>query len=517
MVFNFKMDLDGIFSGMDALLETETVKNLYNWDWLSRQPGISEHYLIKYMDHYNHSHVCRHQNVTTAVLQILRDRNTVDYTQLVRNHNLSSDVQNAILDKVDWELFQKHQSMSPETLQMHMNHLNPEIVTRYQCMSEDMLHEIIQPYLRDKQYSKLRECIANILEHQNISSAFMDHVIELNTKALDDMFSGIKPDLLAVTTLMSLAKNQHCSNEILLRYFVDVKDVVALLHVRTLDWDTLLKFAERHKCSEMLACVLQTHMLDLPKLRKIILLHENIMDDICITIAFEKQPLTSTTHAWLLGITPDRLLPTAYTKMFLRAMNNDPCVPELDAIDMRLVNWYWISCTVLSQTQKQNILASYSKELDWSEFLQYNHLTENEIVQHSEYGNIQYKEWWTLLRRRPELKRSHADRLRWWNYVPVQHINTGIMDSEFLEDVLKNTDWVHTLRHEQLPEWYLRELAVLGDHIDMFWWKVCVYQTLSESFIQDHLAKVDICMIIKYQNLSEQFLEQFKCFLEVLE
>jgi len=83
---------------------------------------------------------------------------------------------------------------------------------------------------------------------------------------------------------------------------------------------------------------------------------------------------------------------------------------------------------------------------------------------------------------------------------------------EFLRTHQDKVEWLFVLKNRQYPESFLREMAQNFDNpnltqIGKAWDSLCRYQQLSESFISDYMSKLKRGDVIKYQNVSKEFLQ----------
>jgi hypothetical protein len=186
------------------------------------------------------------------------------------------------------------------------------------------------------------------------------------------------------------------------------------------------------------------------------------------------------------------------------------------------------------------LLTRYPTKIPWYILIKNQNLSERQILDASAAGYIGAIEWWmALTKARPadmalsdNFLKEHAQKKIWWNYIQPgakekfyeSCMGVLVMGEEydkasdnrsgrnnirtFLRDFVKQADWKHILRFTQLEEWFIRIFSHFAKEIDMFWWKICTYQQLSERFIKSNLEKMDLNVIVANQKLSQEFLNE---------
>ncbi len=78
---------------------------------------------------------------------------------------------------------------------------------------------------------------------------------------------------------------------------------------------------------------------------------------------------------------------------------------------------------------------------------------------------------------------------------------------KFIPQIEKQNLWCTVLRYQSLSERFIEENLL--DKSDIIWSCICMYQTLSESFMRKYPKKVDFGILPYYQKLSDEFLWDF--------
>jgi len=231
------------------------------------------------------------------------------------------------------------------------------------------------------------------------------------------------------------------------------------------------------------------------------------------------------------------------------------------------INWMQIAKTKLSAHHVNLFLQRFARKIPLYTFLRYNPVTIDQVKSLESQGLLGPMEWWSLLtahtkklpkddRLPDEYISKMKDRLNWWKYTDTSTIakfyeqclqaiklvgseykvtvpesfdedvpfsdtfdasnkETYLYDlRKFLHDFVKDADWGAILRYEKLDEWFIRLFSNFADKIDMFWWKVARYQTLNRKFIETYVDRMDINILIGYQQLPMDLLESYSPFFE---
>lgn len=499
------MNLQELFDVM-ATQSPEIVRNAYNWNWISRNVIPDEH-ILKHLKLCDLDLICRHQHITIELLEKLQSLQAVNYDQLVRNPNLDEDVKLRTMTAMDWDMFQKHQIMSESMLLTHQQILNAEIVLKYQTVPETMIWELLQSYISEKQYCKLKACIDNALLHQKVSSEFVTKVLQLNSDIYYDLFLT-RSHTLVIVSVSALVP--HCETSELLQYVNNKSELAEFIaHGHFTEHEhVLLELLETHGVDEhIIDALIDSHNMSLRCIHKIVTLSG--LSEHFWRRMFHEYDFDHITFAYLTSKCPEHMKSRTYADVLLRILSGR-CQLSLEHIDMSLVDWRHISKCHFTAEMIGKLLPCTG--VIWRKFVRSNELSHEQILEcsrtHPEAWN--FVTWFYLTRHKPKLRTMFPP---WWTRTDAAEFLAYPKLQKFMIRMVFTTDWTHTLRYESLPEWLLEELTRYADNIDMFWWRICVYQKLSEEFIVRHIQHLDMHMIVKYQDLSAEFLRTYESFL----
>jgi len=251
----------------------------------------------------------------------------------------------------------------------------------------------------------------------------------------------------------------------------------------------------------------------------------------CMENMFLCQKFGHTVFQQMLEITRPKMTETVerdlWISIFVRCISGSLgfSAEEMAPI-VNLVDWHRVSNRRWNPAALAGLVSGYADKICWYSVLQNNALTETQIEDLAEHGHIGAIEWWAVLNQNysKEFLTQHAEKSKWWRFISssasgdlfragLENIK-GIAPREqnylldFLINFAKKGDWLNILKDEPLPEWFIRLFQNFAEVIPMFWWKICRYQQLSETFIRFYIEKIDMAVILAYQLLSEEFLEE---------
>ena len=210
------------------------------------------------------------------------------------------------------------------------------------------------------------------------------------------------------------------------------------------------------------------------------------------------------------------------------------------------VNWNMVAECNLESAQIDAIVSNTPEYIPWYTFVKKHQLTEEQITKLDVEGYLTHMTWWTVLNGNTDREdgkklselfmRRHAAKLLWIPQVTdtaafyqawmkakdnVDNIDVdSITDPRerhllaeirsFLPTYVEKADWRKILREVELPEWAMRIFAEYSDKIDMYWWKISRWQKLKQPFINKHIDKLDLQIILAYQDVTDEFLRE-KC------
>jgi len=207
---------------------------------------------------------------------------------------------------------------------------------------------------------------------------------------------------------------------------------------------------------------------------------------------------------------------------------------------MPRVNWDIIATkTELTDSQLDRVIELASTLIPWYLYIQKHTLTESQIVSLNDSGVLDALTWWRLLTTKRKVPFTHSfitkheSRKQWWNYIEkpeefypsclqaLDNIDTidvtgtqlpQIRSREdircFLNEFVAKADWNHILHYEVLPEWFIQLFGhdQLYPKINLYWWNVGRWSTLTQKFINRNITKLDLQVILTHQIVTEEFI-----------
>jgi hypothetical protein len=544
-------------------INPEFVK-LLDWHEISKIPGLTDQFIEEYADFLHFPTICLYQPLTLAIINKLE--NKIDYTFLVKNPNLSDEVKDSKVDKMDWELFQMNQTFSKEFITKHIDNISPILIFKYQKLSEDVIFYFIGPHIESEKWAMLKGQLDLIFQYQKVSMSFIRKMLELEDEIIEKVFpksvsteekipesavhEEIKKRPQIIVSIPAILQYQQVDEEFIKNCVLQNDNLLmTACFYQKLTSDFVMKLLEFVKSSEQFSALLQV-ALKYQRFNK-----EDIMR-ICdyfdissadnYLLILEHQEYDYELFQWLMRKIPAEFVPVAYILAFLRGISGslqDNLSYRKDIIEN--INWQLLSERQLKKDELVAILnpeKEYIEKLVWYFFLKNNNLDEEILSKNYISDHLGAIEWWLLLtnERPTDMKFSevfankHKDKKKWWKFIPEQHImefykqcleslknlpseKSGVRQdhlAQFLKEFAEKGDWNTILRHEDLDEWFIRIFQNFDTQIEMFWWKLCRYQKLSEKFIRTHMIYLDLNVVLGYQKLSEEFLEEHAPFFD---
>ena len=515
-----------------------------HWGNLSRSgTGLSDAFVDTHAEQLDWNLLCLYAPLTANIVE--KHGKRINPHLLMKNPHLKGEFLEAVVDRLDMDRVVKELKLSSEFALRNREVLNPYDLMKYQQLDSKFWIEVLRNYADIKTLPKFAheivssqntldmDFVRGISELQNAVNARIarDPSLGLSVpfRVLDgpSMITRVKMDLAFITGLLAqphspekraeikklLAGHQTLSEELLDQHYNNPEDlqniplVATLLQRQTLP-NTILR---------MVAPLLLTN----PALR---------------LAAITRQKL-STEQIWVLINSADTPQQSGLiATLLLRTLHNSGNDYYLDIDDATVktlaarVPWMFaIGNGKLSEAQVRNAILRIPQHLDWKPSVaKYRaYINEEFILQAHADGCLGPLEWMLLLttEEKGKLVRAHSfsekfmidhgDRFYWWKHVDPKGLPFSMMNSKIpktdefksyvltqsralIKDFVSVADWVAILRDEQLPLWFIDGISTFK--IDMFWWKVIRYQTLSPEFVADHAAELaDTNMFVKYQ------------------
>lgn len=481
--------------------------NLFNWEVISNKP-LSSEFINR---HYKLLQWPIMSKVQAFDLDTLKKfDHLVDFALLSINPNLSDEIVEEYLSRMDWKKVQQYHKFSAALLQKHSENLDKPIIFEFQkldqltidkLLGDEPLDEYLKLVFTHQKVSEqfILKYGSNfypiIIEHQTLSNSFIDKIDSAQVLHLLIQYQRLSADFITkhcnVLTLKSIIKYQELSREQQYQIFplLNGTNFDATTH----DIKLLKKFVKYQSFDENVWIVI---LNNLPKDK-----------------------------------TLDNTLDKLYAIILFRIENEE--LPKLEDFEQRilpLVDWEYLSNMEMSDDVVEKMITKYPDLIPWYHFIQTHELTEEQI--HKIENHLKPIDWWLLLTKYSysrSFMRTHKDKLNWWKYIEptelaafykqcIEAITFSELTTEqesmkaFLDEFVKKADWKHILRYEELDEWFMRIFSHFD--INLYWWKLSVYQKLTMKFIRKYLANMDLKMLLKYQRLDRAFLDEVEPFFD---
>lgn len=511
-------------------------EHLINFNYMAKNPHLTEEVLLHKSDKMDWETLQVHQKLSRPVLQKFRAQ--VEPMMVLRHQKLDEDYILGLLEPV----MEKRQlamvkAMLDTTLQYQR--VSQDFVLRMLAYEDNINPRPDPPPLTEGAEQKPllpapvpaarqvpRVTLVNLVliaQYQTVDEAFV-------TKFL------MRPDLLPV-----VCQHQKLSASFLLKEICENNDLVYKLGHKIVQYQVLTNDVIRH-----------------PNLWRFI---SGKMDNIELFLKYQHYSLETFKElvATISGQDPESVKnrQRLYNIVVLRASHSvvigNPRTlfwPEehiteelLPHVDFELL--VSDSTHPLTPEDLKIVLDRFSDRIPWYITIKYNTLTEEQILKASAEKRMGAIHWWlALTNSRPKnaqfsaaFVKEHAEKKNWWKYLPTDQVKTFYEACieviqmgpsydkalnnpsrnnirTFLKDFVEKADWGYILRYHQLDEWFIRIFSHFANRIDKYWWKICRYQKLNESFIRANLDKVDLIILISNQKLSMSLLEEIVPFLD---
>jgi hypothetical protein len=161
-----------------SVRDTPIIVNLFNWNEIAKLP-LPDSFIIEHANYLNWDILARHQTLSIALSNQFDDLLRKRMSILVLNSQLHSDVFRKYASYMDWETAQKYQHFTPELLRHFLGSLDLLIVLQNQKVPEDIIDDMIRPFVDRKKWAQLRRYLALIFTYQIISNAFVNKYLIL--------------------------------------------------------------------------------------------------------------------------------------------------------------------------------------------------------------------------------------------------------------------------------------------------------------------------------------------------
>jgi hypothetical protein len=423
----------------------------------------------------------RLRGTTTASVQ----GSVVDLRLVIQHQKVSEEFvrEFAMEDSKLAKIAAETQTLSPEFIMKYKDRMPINKLLKYQVLPESFMQSEIVPILADMKVSRLMETVSIILKNQKVEYDTAEKLIVRMGKALrksgrsDQTVKNITFDSWMIIFLrLNSDGSQACDN------------------IKSLKWGSRYRTKVRSR-------------LNWTRIAKNKLSPVHV--ERCLTRYIKNVPL--------------------YT-----FFKNNPATEErIRALDFEehlgVMEW-WVLLTENKKRSDEDpkklsdtFAAFYADRMNWWKYVQQNTLLQfyedclrviHMDDDHSEDEN-------TSEQNDDDENDEHSLSLSEADIEGVSGISTGKVRKifhydlkRFLTDFVRDADWGNILRYEKLDEWFIRLFSNFEKKIDMFWWKVARYQTLSTKFITKHLAHLDVNILLGYQKLDESVIRTLAPFFD---
>lgn len=515
-----------------------------HWGNLSRSgAGLSETFVDAHADQLDWNLLCLYAPLTAKIVE--KHAKRINPHLLMKNPHLKGEFLEAVVDRLDMDRVVKELKLSSDFALRNHKVLNPYDLMKYQQLDSKFWLAVLLNYHDLKTLPKFAHEI--VTSQNNLDMDFVRGIGELQGtinariarepslgltvpfRILDgaSMISRVKMDTLFIAGLLDqphtpekraeikklLAGHQTLAAELIEKHYNNPEDLQNIPLVATL----LQRQTLPHSILHMVAPLLIAQ----PALR---------------LAAVMRQKFNSEQIWVLINATDTFQQAGVISALLLRTLHNtdDDYYLAIDAETTQKlterVPWSAvIANSKLSVDQVRNVVMTIPQHIDWKSFVaKYRTcFTEDLITQAHANGCLGPLEWVLLFINEVKGKLvrvnnytekfmvEHGNRFYWWKRVdpkklPFSMLNSKIPQTDvfksyaqtqsyaIVKDFVSVADWVAILRDESLPLWFIDGISSFK--IDMFWWKVIRYQTLSPEFVADHAAELaDTNMFVKYQ------------------
>jgi hypothetical protein len=532
-----------------------------NWDIVSQYQPLSHEIVDEFDKHLRYDLISKNRNVDPEVLKTKIDR--MDFETVQKYQKFDADLIKHFWEQIDPKLIMKYQTDLPEEIIREvLEHLTPmnelksylHIVLQYQTVSE----EFIRAFMRAERAERAENVMdmGLVLLYQQVSEDFLNEFVVQDEKL---MKIAVKTQKLSMQFI-----NKHIA--VLSTRKVLKHQVLTTEFLKT-ELDFIMRTMDVKQIMETVSVVLKNQEVDFETCNMLI----GKMCGELQKVGRNERTINNLTYdSWMLVFLR---LNSRGGDHFNNIRSLKWKSKYRTKVRSRL-NWMRIAKNTLSPGHVERCLTRYIKNVPLYTFLRHNAITEDLARKLHASDHLGVMEWWVILiedSKRVESERfserfrnAHADRLLWWKYVSTNadtvtqfyqdclHVinmdaegsedenvptdikgdrdNTSMSFSEvdantprkvyrydlkrFLNDFVRDANWGHILRYEQLDEWFIRLFANFDDRIEMFWWKIARYQKLSIKFIRKHIMQMDVNIVLGYQRLDEPLIRDLAPFFE---
>lgn len=549
-----------------SLKNDPTFELILNWREISKMP-LTIDFIRDYHKLLAWDVMCQHQPFDLKTVEEFE--RYINFEILAKNPNISSEVLLSKLDKMDWESLQTHQKFNNKMIKLLKNTIDPVIVLKCQKLDEESIMTLLEPFIVGEKWVLLRGLLDIIFANQKVSVTFINEFIQMSPPMLLQVSSDSKSEITQksntpLVNLALVAQHQELT-ELFIRSFIydkhhheTVMNNPSLLNVfsqvclhQKLSNEFIHEYIEDVKPLAM-ELLINQQMNETTIVSKFVpLMKQNflLLGAFVEKQQFTKQFLDNFLKNLELSEKEFKELKQNLTQtVFLRCIEDNKSTTHLnwtfDEVEelSKEIDWITIASKKLTPSQLSALITKYPSLLPWYILIKNNKLTESMLLDAYEAKQIGAIEWWLALstyQYSESFAETHKNKKLWWEYIPEsnrkkffedclnvlevgpEYDNDPSLENErtarknlrtFLHDFVEKADWKLILATKQLDEWFIRIFSHFAFKIDMFWWKISRYQKLTEPFIKKYLNKMDLSIVLGYQVLSQEYIEELTPF-----
>lgn len=550
----------------ETLNNDPTKETIFNWREIAKIP-LPLGFIRQYHKILAWDVMCQHQPFDLATINEFE--RYINYDILAKNANISNEVLLNKLDKMDWESLQSHQKFNADMINKFKSTIDPAIVLKYQKLDEESIMNLLENYIQTEKWVLLRGLLDIVFANQVVSESFILRFIKISPRSLyikwpenslDDIHSDdeevgteVKKEIMTPLVNMALIMQyQKLSVKFIQEY------VYNGIHHDIFCKECFKIACQYQKLDDTFIC---TQMMDVEPFVSLLLTFQKLSEDTIMSMFVPLiQKYDSLLRAFVVSqqfskIFLENLLGTIKvlkseedfkilndqlnTTLFLRGIcgNLSWNMVDIDNLSTQ-IDWVAISSQHVTDDQLNALISKYPSKLPWYILIKNHFLSENVLLDAYANNYIGAIEWWlalTTYKYSESFAKTHEDKKFWWKHISETKrmqfyedcLNVVTLGDEFdnipdlenektsrknlrtfLNDFVEKADWAHILRYEPLDEWFIRIFSHFEKKIDMFYWKVARYQKLSEPFIRKYIDKFDLSIVIGYQTLSQEYIEE---------
>lgn len=508
-------------------------KDIINWKELSKK-NLSITFIDNYCDYIDWDMISSHYKFNMDTIN--KFDNFINNNLLSYNKNLTEDIILYKLDKMDWDILQANQKLSNAFILKFKSMLNYSLIIKYQKLEEDTIWILLQDIIDNKQWVELKNALDLIFIFQHMSEKLILYFTKLDCPVVNlvDMYLVVQHQDLSIDFITNIENNMEKNMEDNMENNIELLKCIYRYQKLSDNYISKIKeirpFIKKlltyQKISEdLFVSLFIPHVIKYDSLILRWVTYQNFTEEFFDNfMGSVKYSRTEIEFNKLLG----NLYQVIFTKYLYKVSSSSLDTWDINKI-IDKVNWDSLVLQELSPIIVNELLDKYIDKISLYDLIKHNRLEESTILKLESKKLISLFEWWLILAKYKysvNFTTKYNNYKKWWTrnninfYIICQDVfnkpnlgKTGKYIKIFLDDFVELTNWDYLIRYEQLNENFIDLFSRYSEKINLFWWKICRYQKLSEDFIRKNILNLDIEIIISYQELSPEYIEELTPFL----